>query len=186
MGTWKRLCRFFLCCCLASESCLTLFPMDCSPPVHPWDFPGRILVDWHFSFLQGNLPDPSIELMFLALQADSSVLSSLGKRCFLMYFFLKTEVQATREILIPHLPLHSYPSPIFQKESIPLMCPCMLPWAIKTSEGSRWRHRLLVWRYSPFCQREHVRSLLQGLPPDGPRAKTPHSHAGGLASCSGS
>ena len=96
-----------LCCCLSlSHVWLLCAPMDCSPPVHPWDFPGKNTgVDWHF-FLQGNLPDPSIELMFLALAGGFFTAKPPGKPCFFMYFFLKLRSR-------PHGNSHS-PSPIAQ------------------------------------------------------------------------
>ena len=164
-----------LCCCLSlSHVWLLCAPMDCSPPVHPWDFPGKNTgVDWHF-FLQGNLPDPSIELMFLALAGGFFTAKPPGKPCFFMYFFLKLRSR-------PHGNSHS-PSPIFQKESIPLMCPYMLPWAIKISEGSRWRHNTVdCWcgELSILSKKASKISVTgTSLVVHGPRLHTPN--AGGL------
>ena len=59
--------------CLVAQLCLTLCdPMDCSPlgsSVHEVS-QARIL-DWGAIFFSRGLPDPGIEPMSLALQADS-------------------------------------------------------------------------------------------------------------------
>ena len=171
----------FLCCCLSlSHVCLLCAPVDCSPQVHPWDFPGKNTgVDWRF-FLQGNLPDPRIEPMFLALAGRFFTAEPRGKPCFFMYFFLKLRSRQhgdsfspspIAQLSISHFPKGKHLTHV----SLCVALSCKNFWGFQMKAQYSW---LLVWKYSPFSQGEQVRSLLQGLP-WWYGAKTPHPNSGG-------
>ena len=59
--------------CFVAQLCLTLCdPMDCGPQGScPWDSPGKNTGVGCHALLQGNLPNPGIELRSLTLQEDS-------------------------------------------------------------------------------------------------------------------
>jgi len=78
-------CVSAVCRSLVAQLCPTLCnPMDCSLPassVHG-DFPGKNTGVGCHAFLQGNFPDPGIEMGSPALQANSLPAELPGKTIF--------------------------------------------------------------------------------------------------------
>ena len=68
-------------CCLVTKSCLTLCdPMNCCPRLlYPWDFSAKNTGVGCHILLQGNPPDPGIELAFSALAGGFLTTGPPGK-----------------------------------------------------------------------------------------------------------
>ena len=103
-----------LCCSFVAQSCSTLCnPMDCSLPgssVHG-NFPGKNTGVGCYAFLQGNFPDPGIEMGSPALQANSLPTELPGKTIFLClvlgiysdFILLHATVQFSQHLLLKRL-----------------------------------------------------------------------------------
>ena len=67
-------------CCLVAKSCTTLRPHGMQPArlLCPWNFPGKNTGVGQLFPSPGDLPNPGIESMSPALQADFSLLSHQG------------------------------------------------------------------------------------------------------------
>ena len=105
-------------CVFIAQSCVTLQPMDCSPPsssVHGIT-QARILEQVNISFSRGSSQpriDPRVKLRFPALQADSLPFEPLGKP-MITYSVQFSSVQSLSHVQLcdamncstPGLPVH--------------------------------------------------------------------------------